>query len=97
MVAGAPTKRIGDKGALALDVTSVPPVVAQGVLLDAARASGVARLEPGTPVGERGVYLLEWLRLEEPAAARAHEFPFIALPLKIKGTTGSWLRPVAMC
>jgi kynurenine formamidase len=45
---------------------------------------------------ERGIYLIEWVGLEELAAAGASEFLFICLPLKIKGATGSLVRPVAV-
>jgi kynurenine formamidase len=45
---------------------------------------------------ERGIYLMESLDLEELAANRVYEFCFIALPLKIQGTTGSMIDPVAV-
>jgi kynurenine formamidase len=45
---------------------------------------------------ERGIYLIEWVGLEEMAAAGVNEFLFICLPLKIKGATGSLVRPVAV-
>jgi kynurenine formamidase len=45
---------------------------------------------------ERGVPLLEFVYLEELARDRIYEFFFIALPLKIKGATGSMLRPIAI-
>jgi kynurenine formamidase len=45
---------------------------------------------------ERGIYLIEWVGLEELAAASVGEFLFICLPLKIKGATGSLVRPVAV-
>ena len=45
---------------------------------------------------ERGVYLIEILRLDELAAAGAYEFLFVCLPLKFRGGTGSWVRPVAV-
>ncbi len=45
---------------------------------------------------ERGIYLVEWLGLEELAAARVFEFLFVCLPLKISGATGSLVRPVAV-
>lgn len=45
---------------------------------------------------ERGVYLIEILDLEELAAERAYEFFFVCSPLKIRGGTGSWVRPVAI-
>ena len=45
---------------------------------------------------ERGVHVLEILDLDELAADRVLEFCLIALPLKIVGATGSWLRPIAV-
>jgi kynurenine formamidase len=45
---------------------------------------------------ERGIYLIEWLGLEELAAAGEYEFLFVCLPLKITGATGSLVRPVAV-
>lgn len=58
---------------------------------------------PGSPqpvhvhlLAHCGVYLLEWLALEELAEARPAEFLFICLPLKITGATGSLVRPVAV-
>lgn len=44
----------------------------------------------------RGVYLVEILNLEELAAERAYEFLFVCLPLRFRGATGSWVRPVAV-
>jgi kynurenine formamidase len=45
---------------------------------------------------ERGIYLIEILRLDELAEARAYEFLFLCLPLKFRGATASWVRPVAV-
>jgi kynurenine formamidase len=45
---------------------------------------------------EHGVYLLESLDLEGLAAARVREFLFVALPLAIRGATGSMVDPVAV-
>ena len=45
---------------------------------------------------ERGIYLIEWVGLEEMASAAVSEFLFICLPLKIRGATGSLVRPVAV-
>ena len=45
---------------------------------------------------ESGIHIIECLNLEELAAARAHEFVFIASPLKIRGGTGSPIRPIAV-
>lgn len=45
---------------------------------------------------ERGINILEWVYLEELAAQGVSEFLFIALPLTIKGGTGSPIRPLAI-
>lgn len=45
---------------------------------------------------ERGIYLMESLDLEELARDRVHEFLFVALPLKIRGATGSMIDPLAV-
>jgi kynurenine formamidase len=45
---------------------------------------------------EAGIYILENLLLEELAAASCHEFLFICLPLKMRGVTGSHVRPIAL-
>jgi kynurenine formamidase len=45
---------------------------------------------------ENGVYLMEGLDLEELARRRVYEFLFVALPLKIRGATGSMVDPVAI-
>ena len=45
---------------------------------------------------ERGVYLMESLDLEDLAADRVYEFCFVALPLKIRGATGSMIDPAAL-
>jgi kynurenine formamidase len=44
---------------------------------------------------ERGIYLMESLDLEQLAADRVYQFCFVALPLKIRGATGSMIDPVA--
>lgn len=45
---------------------------------------------------ENGVYIMEMLNMEELAADRSYEFLFLALPCKIRGATGSMIRPVAV-
>lgn len=45
---------------------------------------------------ENGIYLFEGIYLEELASEHIYEFLFVALPIKIKGATGSMLDPVAI-
>jgi kynurenine formamidase len=45
---------------------------------------------------ENGIYLMESLDLEALARNRVYEFCFVALPLKIRGATGSMVDPVAL-
>jgi kynurenine formamidase len=45
---------------------------------------------------ESGIYLMESLDLEALAADRVYEFLFVALPLKIRGATGSMVDPIAI-
>jgi kynurenine formamidase len=62
--------------------------------------------DPGSPANpqpvhtllliEHGIYLFESIYLEEISRAGVHEFLFLALPLKIEGTTGSMLDPLAV-
>lgn len=62
--------------------------------------------DPGSPANpqpvhtllliENGIYLFESIYLEELSRERVYEFLFIALPLKIAGTTGSMLDPLAV-
>ncbi len=43
-----------------------------------------------------GIPIIENLNLEELAAARVREFAFVCLPLKMRGVTGSPVRPLAL-
>src|SRR6266704_1408930 len=43
-----------------------------------------------------GIPIIENLNLEELAAAKLHEFLFVCLPLKMRGATGSPVRPIAI-
>jgi len=45
---------------------------------------------------EKGIHIIEALNLEELAQARVCEFLFVAAPLKIRGGTGSPIRPFAL-
>ena len=43
-----------------------------------------------------GIPIIENLNLEELAAAKIYEFGFVCLPLKMRGATGSPVRPIAL-
>ena len=45
---------------------------------------------------KRGIYIIENVYLEELARDRRYEFAFIGAPLKLRGATGSPLRPLAL-
>jgi kynurenine formamidase len=45
---------------------------------------------------ESGIYIMECLNLEQLAAEKIFEFVFVAAPLKIRGATGSPIRPIAL-
>ena len=43
-----------------------------------------------------GIYIIENLFLEELARDQRYEFTFVCLPLKLRGATGSPVRPIAI-
>jgi kynurenine formamidase len=45
---------------------------------------------------ESGIHIIEALNLEEISSQRVYEFVFVAVPLKIRGATGSPIRPLAL-
>jgi len=45
---------------------------------------------------ESGIHIIEALNLEQLAADRVYEFLFVAIPMKIRGATGSPVRPIAL-
>ena len=45
---------------------------------------------------EKGIFIMESMYLETLAAAEAYDFTFVALPLRIKGGSGSPIRPIAV-
>lgn len=47
-------------------------------------------------LAQRGIYIIENLRLSALAAARVYQFVFVCTPLKFVGATGSPVRPIAL-
>jgi kynurenine formamidase len=48
------------------------------------------------PIVQHGIHIIESLYLEELAADGVREFGFVCLPLKLRGGTGSPVRPIAL-
>jgi kynurenine formamidase len=78
---------LADRGIVALgaDTAGTEPLP----LVDVTRTVHAALLV------ERGIYLIENLWLEELAARECYESLFVCLPLRLRGATASWVRPVA--
>lgn len=89
-----------------LGIAAAEWLAAQDPMLVGSDNSGVEVAPPGDPqlagpghqifLVVNGIHLLENLRLEQLAAARAHEFALVVEPLKIKGGTGSTVAPIAI-
>lgn len=47
-------------------------------------------------LARNGIYILEHLFLDELSSSGQREFLFVCLPLKLKGATGSPIRPIAL-
>lgn len=47
-------------------------------------------------IAEKGIQIMEMLNLEQLSLDEVYSFLFIAIPLKIKGATGSPVRPIAI-
>ena len=47
-------------------------------------------------LAQRGIYIIENLRLSARAAAQVYRFAFVCTPLKFVGATGSPVRPIAI-
>src|ERR1700742_3623609 len=89
-----------------IDVEAASALAEAGVLMVAADTESLEQLpspEPGNPLPvhvrllvEAGVHIGELFYLEDLAADDVHEFLFLCLPLRVRGATGSMVRPVAV-
>ncbi len=87
-----------------LDVSGGEWLVDRDVRLVGADNVALEALGPEHPMlpvhvlflAQRGIFILEHVRLEELAFADPDEFVFICLPLKLKGGSGSPVRPIAI-
>jgi kynurenine formamidase len=58
--------------------------------------SGATLFAHGYLLAQKGIYIIENLNLEELARDRRWSFAFLAAPLKLRGATGSPIRPLAL-
>jgi kynurenine formamidase len=89
-----------------IDASAAQWLVDEGVVCvvgDTEALERVPSLDPHNPYSvhtilliENGVYIVEMADLSRLAADKVYEFLFLALPLKIRGTTGSMIRPIAI-
>ena len=83
-----------EDGARWLAAKGVKFVGSDTVALEKTPSSGLP--VHGILLVQNGIHIMEVLNLEELAAEKVASFLFIALPLKIRGGTGSPIRPIAV-
>lgn len=98
--------RMAEHAGPGIDSSAARWLVDQGVVAVAGDTEALEQLpcaDPNNPhavhtilLVQNGVYIIEMARMEELAADKVYEFAFIALPLQIRGATGSMIRPIAI-
>lgn len=81
-------------------------LAAEGIVAVAADTEGLEvhpSIDPTNPLPvhtelliKEGIHILELVNMEELAAEKVYEFCFVCLPLRIRGATGSMIRPIAI-
>jgi kynurenine formamidase len=89
-----------------LNVAGAEPLARSGAMLIGADNIGLERHPSGDPeswqpvhtylLAEAGIPIMELADLEELAGEGVHEFAFVGACLKIRGATGSPIRPIAL-
>ena len=89
-----------------LDLAGAEFLARGGAMLIGADNIGLERHPSGDPeswqpvhtylLAEAGIPIMELVDLEELAAEGVHEFAFVGACLKIRGATGSPIRPIAL-
>ena len=92
---------VGSAGSRWLAAKKVGAVGADNMAFDIALAPPDPELKVSLPghlilLVRAGIPIIENLNLEELAAAKVYEFVFVCLPLKMRGATGSPVRPIAI-
>jgi aminoglycoside phosphotransferase (APT) family kinase protein/kynurenine formamidase len=98
--------RMAEHSGPGIDSSAARWLVEQGVVCavgDTETLEQIPCADPNNPhavhtilLVEAGVYIVEMANMEQLAADRAYEFAFVALPCKIRGATGSMIRPIAI-
>ncbi len=100
------TDRAADHAGAGIDTETALWLAERGATIVGADQEGLERMPSpvaGNPhpvhialLVERGVHILEMAYLEDLARDRVDEFLFVCLPVRIYGTTGAMVRPVAI-
>lgn len=99
-------ERMAEHSGPGIDSSAARWLVEQGVVCavgDTETLEQIPCADPNNPhavhtilLVEAGVYIVEMANMEQLAADKAYEFLFVALPCKIRGATGSMIRPIAI-
>lgn len=99
-------ERMAEHAGPGIDSSAARWLVEQGIVCavgDTETLEQIPCADPNNPhavhtilLVEAGVYIVEMANMEQLAADRIYEFAFIALPLQIRGATGSMIRPIAI-
>jgi kynurenine formamidase len=99
-------ERLQHHAGAGIDLAAARWLAEQGVVAVGADTESVEEVpssDPDNPhpvhsflLVERGIHLIELLDLERLAADRVYCFLFVALPIKIRGATGSFIDPIAV-
>ena len=103
---GIDAARAADHVGAGINLDAAEGLAEAGVLLVGADTESLEQQpsgQPGNPLPvhvrllvDAGVHLCELLYLEDLAADGATEFLFVCLPLRLRGATGSMVRPIAV-
>lgn len=99
-------ERMAEHAGPGIDSSAARWLVDQGVVCavgDTETLEQIPCADPNNPhavhtilLVEAGVYIVEMANMEQLAADQVYEFAFIALPCKLRGATGSMIRPIAI-
>ena len=86
------SKWLADKSVFAVGIDNT----AWDLLYARDRESGTTLPSHALLIVKKGIHIMEHLNIEKLAADKQYIFIFICLPLKLRGATGSPIRPIAI-